>query len=301
MKFKTTAIALAVAGSIAAPMAAQADGSIYASARVGLENVDTGGVSDLGVKSFASRFGAKGESDLGNGMTGFGKYEWDVDFDGATDATNDIKLRHRYVGVKGDFGSVLLGQTYHTFYNFLVGPVDTPWWGSAYNMVSYTGRTDNAITYAGGAGNIAFGVTAYFVQEANEDAPDGYEVAASFGIGDMTLAGGIQHSEVLDNDVTGLTLSGIGAGPVTFAVAYQANDDDDSLTVEALFGDAYVHVESFNDDSADTNPISITLGYTQSLGTNTTMWYEIVSADADSGNSDDDITALRAVLKYDIL
>jgi predicted porin len=301
MKFKTTAIAMAVAGIVAAPMVAQADGSIYASARVGLENMDTGGVSDLGVKSFASRFGAKGESDLGNGMTGFGKYEWDVDFDGATDATNDIKVRHRYVGVKGDFGSILLGQTYHTFYNFLVGPVDSPWWGSAYNMVSYTGRTDNAITYAGGTDMIGFGVTAYFVQEANEDAPDGYEVAASFGIGDMTLAGGVQHFEVVDNDVMGLTLSGIGAGPVTFGVAYQADDDDDSLTIEALFGDAYVHVESFNDDSADTNPISITLGYTQSLGSNTTMWYEIVSADADSGDSDDDSTAVRAVLKYDIL
>jgi hypothetical protein len=43
MNFKTTAIALAVAGSIAAPMAAQAD--VYASARIGLKNIDTGGVS----------------------------------------------------------------------------------------------------------------------------------------------------------------------------------------------------------------------------------------------------------------
>jgi predicted porin len=302
MKVKTTAIAMAVAGVVAAPVVAQAaDGEVYASARVGIENMDTGGVSDLGVKSFASRFGAKGETDLGNGMTGFGKYEWDVDFDGATDATNDIKLRHRYVGLKGDFGSVTIGQTYHTFYNFLVGPVDNPWWGSGYNMVSYTGRTDNAITYAGGAGNIMFGATGYFVQEAAEDAPDGYEVAASFGIGDMTLAAGIQHSEVIDNDVTGVTLSGIGAGPVTFGVAYQQNDDDDSLTAEALFGNAYVHVESKNVDATDTNPISVTLGYTQSLGRKTTMWYEFVSADADSGNSDDDVTAVRAVLKYDIL
>jgi predicted porin len=299
MKFKTTAIAMAVAGTVAAPMAAQAD--IYASARVGIENADTGGMSDLGVKSFASRFGAKGETDLGNGMTGFGRYEWDVDFDGATDATNDIKVRHRYVGVKGDFGSVTIGQAYHTFYNFLVGPVDNPWWGSGYNMVSYTGRTDNGITYAGGSGNVAFGATAYFVQEANEDAPDAYEVAASFGIGDMTLAAGIQHVEVVDNDVAGVTLSGIGAGPVTFGVGYQQNDDDDSLTLEALFGNAYVHVESINIDATDNNPISITLGYTQSLGRNTTMWYEAVSADADSGNSDDDLTALRAVLKYDIM
>jgi hypothetical protein len=37
MKFKTSAIALAVAGVVATPMAAQAD--IYASARIGVENV----------------------------------------------------------------------------------------------------------------------------------------------------------------------------------------------------------------------------------------------------------------------
>jgi predicted porin len=295
MKFKTTAIAMAVAGTVAAPMAAQAD--IYASARIGIENIDNGGVSDLDVHSFASRFGAKGETDLGNGMTGFGRYEWDVDIENG----DSIKLRHRYVGVKGDFGSVTIGQAYHTFYNFLVGPVDNPWWGSGYAMVSYTGRTDKAITYAGGSGNIGFGVTTYFAREADEDAPDGYEVAGSFGIGDMTLAVGVQHFEVIDNDVTGVTLSGIGAGPVTFGVAYQQDDDDDSLTVEALFGNAYAHLESFNDDSADNNPMALTLGYTQSLGRNTTMWYEVVSGDADSGNSDDDLTAVRAVLKYDIM
>ena len=98
MKFKSSAIALAVAGTMAVPMAAQAD--IYASARIGLENNDTGGVSDLQVRSFGSRFGARGETDLGNGMTGFGRYEWDVDFeDFEGDADDDrIILRSRKDG-----------------------------------------------------------------------------------------------------------------------------------------------------------------------------------------------------------
>ncbi len=62
MKFKTTAIAMAVAGIVAAPVAVQAGADeIYASARVGLWNVDEGGLSDLEIRSFASRFGAKGE------------------------------------------------------------------------------------------------------------------------------------------------------------------------------------------------------------------------------------------------
>ncbi len=92
MKFKTSAIALAVAGVVATPMAAQAD--LYASARVGVESMDTGGIDELRVRSFASRFGVKSETDLGNGMTGFGRFEWDVDLTGKLKpGQNTIALR----------------------------------------------------------------------------------------------------------------------------------------------------------------------------------------------------------------
>jgi predicted porin len=322
MKFKTSAIALAVAGVVATPMAAQAD--IYASARIGVENVDSGDVSDLRMRSFGSRFGARSETDLGNGMTGFGRFEWDVDFrdhnqdvvdrdptDPDSDGLDggdkdDIDLRHRYVGLKGDFGSVTIGQTYHTFYNFVVGPTDNPWWASGYNMVEYKGRTDNAVTYAGGTGNISFGVTGYFEREADEDAPDALEVGASFGIGDMTLGVAIattetsHGSEETDDDILGLVLTGISLGDITIGVGLQTQEDDSSFLVDIGIGNAYVHIESLDDDSAGEEPLLAVLGYTQSLGRKTTAWYELVSNDADTGDSDDDTTILRAVLKYDI-
>jgi hypothetical protein len=82
MKFKTSAIALAVAGTLVAPMAVQAEGSVYASARIGLTYQTTDdsktkfepGNSGLGnisldndsdkdtaeIKSISSRFGANG-------------------------------------------------------------------------------------------------------------------------------------------------------------------------------------------------------------------------------------------------
>ena len=336
MNFKTSAIALAVAGSVAAPVAVQAGADeIYASARVGLWNYDTGGVSDLFVASAASRFGARGETDLGNGMTGFGRYEWDVDFDNAksfsatgvvidtdgdgigdtsTDvsvSTSDasIRLRHRYVGVKGDFGSVLLGQTYHTFYNFVVGPLDNPWWGSGYSMVNYRGRTDNAITYAGSAGAVNFGVSAYFRTDSEEEAPDQLEVGASFGIGDMTLGVALQNtasdtshgSAGNDEDIIGVALHGIALGDASLGVSFQTQDDDSGFVIDLGIGNAYVHLESLSIDATDQDIMDITLGYTQSLGRKTTMWYEVQSIDADTGDSDDDLTALRATLKYDII
>ena len=302
MKFKTTAIALAVAGSVAAPVVAQAAADeIYASARVGLWNVDQGGVSDLEVKSFSSRFGAKGETDLGNGMTGFGRYEWDVD-------ENDFTIRHRYVGVKGDFGSVLLGQTYHTFYNYVVGPLDNPWWHSGYAMINYRGRTDDAITYTGGTGAFNFGITAYFTQDAEEEAPDQAELGASFAVGDSTIGFGYQttadnttQGNGTDEDIIGLAWSGIGIGSTTLGVSYMNQDKDDGFVLDWLIGNAYVHLEAEKLDIPDQQRTSITLGYTQSLGRKTTMYYEINAIDNDTGNSDDDRTAVMAVLKYDII
>ena len=306
MNFKTSAIALAVAGIVATPMAAQAD--LYASARIGVENVDTAGVSDARMRSFGSRFGVRSETDLGNGMTGFGRYEWDVDFNDADGTDDGITMRHRYVGLKGDFGSLTIGQTYHTFYNHVVAPLDNPWWASGYAMVNYRGRTDGAVTYAGSAGAVSFGVTGYFLWEAEEDMPDQIEAAASFGIGDMTLGVALQNtasdtsqgSAGNDEDIIGVTLSGVSFGDATMGIGYMTQDDDDSITLDLGVGNFIVHYETLSDDSADSDPSMLMAGYTQSLGRNTTAWYEIVSYDADSGNSDDDATILRGVLKYDI-
>ena len=317
MNFKTSAIALAVAGTVATPMAAQAD--LYASARIGIENVDTGGISDLRVRSFGSRFGVRSETDLGNGMTGFGRYEWDVDFhdsDSGGNVQDGITMRHRYVGLKGDFGSVTVGQAYHTFYNHVVGPLDNPWWGSGYYMVNYRGRTDNAISYAGTFGAVSIGATAYFLHESEEEAPDQLELAGSFGIGDMTLGIALQNtasdtahgSAGTDDDILGITLHGISFGMVSMGFGYQQQEDDSSIVADFGIGNAYVHVElgSADADSAsstsgdDEDKTLVTLGYTQSLGRKTTAYYELVSRDADTGDSDDDATILRAVLKYDI-
>lgn len=304
MKFKTTAIAMAVAGTVAAPIAAQAAADeLYASARVGIWNVDSGGVSDLTVRSFASRFGMKGETDLGNGMTGFGRYEMQISQGSSSGPT--IGTRHLYTGLKGDFGSVLFGQTYQTFYNYVVGPLDNPWWHSGYNMVNYRGRTANGVTYAGGKDKFSFGATMYFNSDPDEEAPDAYELGGSFGFGDMTLGIGFQATETTqgilanDEDIIGIALSGIGIGSTTLGLSWQNQDDADGLVIDWLIGNAYVHVEALSLEDSD--PLGFTLGYTQSLGRKTTMYYEFFNLDADSDSSDDDNTTIMAVLKYDII
>ena len=314
---------MAVAGSIAAPAAVQAD--VYASARVGIWNVDEGGVSDLELRSFSSRFGAKGETDLGNGMTGYGRYEWDVDLNDETN-TESLSVRHRYVGLKGDFGDIRMGQGAQTWYNHVVGPIDLPWWHVGYAMISHTNRTDNALTYSNSAGAVSFGITAYFTNlDTGEDAPDGMELGVTFPIGDLALGIGVKTTaeddagagaaaaaateagsigtdpDDSDDNIVGVALSGISLGDASLALMLQSQADDSSLTANLGIGNAYIHLESLSLDAADADVLGLTLGYTQSLGRNTTMYYEIWNLDADTGDSDDDKTHVMAVLKYDIL
>ena len=314
MNLRKTAIALAVAGTtVAAPTASYAGADeIFASARIGLINEDTGGVSDFSVQSFSSRFGAAGETDLGNGLTGYGRYEWDVDFN-EDNGEDDISVRQRWVGLKGDFGSIQIGQGWWTFYSFAVAATDNPWWHSGYAMINYRGRTDNAITYTGGSGDVNFGVSAYFDRDTEEDAPDQLEVGVSFGIGDMTLGLALHTSEatpigngIVDSSgdpesVFGAALSGISLGEASLGVSFQSQDDDTSLVLDLGIGNAYVHVETESLDAADRDRTGITLGYTQSLGRKTTMYYEFWTLDEDTDDSDDDNQHIMAVLVYNII
>ena len=318
MKFKTTAIAMAVAGSVVAPMAVQAEGELYASARVGLWNNDTNGVSELDVKSFSSRFGGKGETDLGNGLSAIGRFEWDID-------ENAFLIRQRWVGLKGDFGTVKIGKDYQTFYNFTTSAVDQPWWYSGYNMMEYSGRSDNGLTYSGSSGGFAYGATAYFNNDAaanpttGEEGVDGIEVGASFAIGNMTL--GVAYADFKgvylavptpadENSVVSVSLSGIELGSANLAVNVQSNDNQEGIVAHLGVGNFYYHVEMMSNDMPTLNyygttvgedPISHTIGYTQSLGRGTSMYYELFQWDKDTGNSDDDRTSVMAVLKFDII
>ena len=323
MKFKTTAIAMAVAGTVAAPVAVQAGADeIYASARVGVEFVDNDGTADTNIRSYSSRFGMKGETDLGNGLIGYGQYEWDVDLGSGTNA-EEINARKRLVGLKGDWGNAFIGKTYHTYYNFVVGPTDAPYWNSDFAQIAYTGRVDQGLSYAGGSGAFAFGATVYMDRDSEEDAVDVYEGGASFTFGnDMVLAVAVQGTAADADDGTGTNIGNdndetvVGAafhsimlGDASLGISGMVQDDDSSAVVEVNWGGLYVHFEgqTMDEDSPanatgdDRDIVGLTVGYSHSLGRKTTMWYELHSVDNDTGNSDDDRTQLMAVLRYDII
>ena len=114
---KRNLLALAVGAAVAMPGVALADAAtIYGRMDLSLDRVtidkDDSSANEDGsnweVNSHASRFGVKGDADLGNGLKAIYRIEWGVsgEGDGA-----DLSQRNRYVGLAGDFGSVILGKT----------------------------------------------------------------------------------------------------------------------------------------------------------------------------------------------
>jgi predicted porin len=121
-------IALAVAGVLAAPAAMASDVTVYGKARLSFgvigNDANTSGTnmdnSKLAISSHASRLGFKGSDDLGNGMTAVWQIERSVDF---TDKSSTLGVRNTFAGLKGDFGTVLLG-THDTPYKISTGKLD---------------------------------------------------------------------------------------------------------------------------------------------------------------------------------
>lgn len=149
-------IALAVAGVVAAPAIAQADANWYGSIRTSLawdqgkaRVLNTGELSPKleddvwDIRDHSSRFGVKGDNDLGNGLKAIYRYEFRVVSDRAQLGDED---RLSYVGLGGDWGAVLLGRQWTPYYN-AIGAFDV---FNTIGLSFYQGtfRASNALAYA---------------------------------------------------------------------------------------------------------------------------------------------------------
>ncbi|MFC1602113.1 porin [Pseudomonadota bacterium] len=117
-------LTLAVAAAMVAPLAVQAGNSgptVYGVAHVSVENIDNdaNNTDTWEVVSRQSRFGIKGEEDLGNGLSAVYKMEFQIDMDdtagnGATSTTSNadnLTARNQYVGLAHkNMGTLLLGR-----------------------------------------------------------------------------------------------------------------------------------------------------------------------------------------------
>jgi len=104
-----TLTSMAVAGLMAAPMAAQADATVYGKVHASLDfmSYDSATLVDNTVlASNASRIGFKGSEDLGGGLKAIWKLESGIALDGESVG---LTTRNRYVGLSGGWGTLLGG------------------------------------------------------------------------------------------------------------------------------------------------------------------------------------------------
>jgi predicted porin len=106
---KKTLIAAGIAAAMVAP-AAMADATLYGKVRI--SNLYGDEAAADAQNTHANRLGVSATEDLGNGLSAFAKLEWatgDETGSSAT-ATSATSQRFAYVGIKGGFGEIRVGD-----------------------------------------------------------------------------------------------------------------------------------------------------------------------------------------------
>ncbi|MGF7481519.1 porin [Providencia sp. SP181] len=158
------------------------------------------------------RLGIKGDTQITDQLTGFGRFEWETKTNKAED-NNENKNRLAYAGLKfADFGSIDYGRNYGVIYDTNAWTDVFPLWGGdtmAQSDNFMTSRNRNLLTYRN---NNAFGYVdglsfALQYQGKNgddnksssnnprKDNGDGYGLSTAYDLGwGVTLGGGYSNS-----------------------------------------------------------------------------------------------------------
>ena len=289
------------------PIGAQADVTVYGKIHntINFHDPADGSDSTVDVGDSGSRIGFRASSDLGNGMTGHGHFEFNAN--SAKNGTGITRTRLGYVGLSGGFGTINIGQQSTAFSKlggimdptFYVGPV-----GGAGDF-----RSANTIQYSNAVGPLSLAVDVRLNDTAAEDAENwsgdgtglGLQVAATEN---LTLTAAFNTEE----KTTGLEETIIGAAAnVSFGNLWgsigwtnQENLDASGATTSdtdylaAYFGadftDSTRGMVGFSQSDDDTNePSKIMAGVYHELGGGLSLLYEGAAHDMDAANMDDDV------------
>jgi predicted porin len=152
-------LAFALAGLAAAPAFAQSAVTIYGRADYGLmsRSGSSGATPDFNGKTeFASgiqggsRIGFRGSEDLGDGLQAIFELEYGIRMDQGTTTSTTWGNRHSWVGLRGDFGTVIGGRIdgmrYNTMFN-KYDPFGVVTVGNFAQMTPQVDRYDNSVMY----------------------------------------------------------------------------------------------------------------------------------------------------------
>ena len=134
-----------------------------------------GAESQTDISGVAGRFGVKASSDIGNGMTAHGRYEFATTTDKEEEGVEDTRIAT--VGLSGAFGRVDVGNQWSAYFDTF-GTLVSPTYLLGYYLYSSVGggpyRTSNTIKYSNSFGQL-YAELDFRLNE--ESSPEGSDVA----------------------------------------------------------------------------------------------------------------------------
>ena len=330
MKFQKTAIATAVGATLAisgvASGVAYADGhkvEVYGRINnsIDINSLDypSGGPSDVdstNVTDIVSRIGVKASAPINGDLEAFGRYEFSVTSDSEGSGIEDTRIAE--VGVRGDFGTVKIGNMWSTFYNMVGTHMDPT---VTLGAVLYSTGTDlpyrvsNAIQYSNSFGAVSVSAELRLAsdeggQDSNAEKigeSDGTAIGASFNATENLLIAAVvdQQDEndaigTVDEDRMGFAVkwsqdnwwASYSYGEIEYDVSGDATVGQNQFHVGASFpnqlsgfigiGEHDIDVSGYSGD----DPNAITMNLTKRFGTSGfRVYYEgiILSDSEDAG------------------
>jgi len=191
---KKTLIVAAVMALSAGTALAQSSVTVYGRLNVTAESIERNGVKTKELINNASRLGFKGTEDLGGGLKANFLLEHRFSLDTGT-VPNDFWAGDSYVGLSGGFGAVRLGritsEAYYATADYIsMNNHDTGTSSDA--LYAYLGNNRNKIAYNT---NSMGGLVFHGAVSAGEGVPGrtrGYDVAATYDIGNLSLGAGYE-------------------------------------------------------------------------------------------------------------
>ncbi|MBS0924050.1 porin [Providencia sp. JGM181] len=258
------------------------------------------------------RLGVKGDTQITDQLTGFGRFEWETKTN-KTENNNDNKNRLAYAGLKfKDFGSVDYGRNYGVIYDTNAWTDVFPLWGGdtmAQTDTFMTSRNRNLATYRN---NNMFGYVdglsfALQYQGKNTDSNksgtgvgykdngDGYGFSTAYDLGwGVTLGGGYSNSARTEAQKTS-EAEGKRAQAWNVGAKFDANN----VYLAAMYGEALntTHFGDKHEIANKTQNVELVAQYLFDFGLKPSLGYNQSKA-KDIAGGDGDIVKYISVGSY---
>jgi len=309
MKWFTSIAVASLAAALGFTSVASADVNIYGRVTAGAVHVDNDMENDDGSWDFgsnkpglATRFGLRGEQDLGNGMSAGFHIERNV-----TESAFD--KRHNLVWLSGGWGKLTLGNQNNPFMKarkwdqtFLYGGN----WGHG------SGYRHEGIGYSMSNGPFSLNVLARASVAGSGDTPGTFGLEDAdmdpstdptplAGLGTTNASGGTTETSG-DDSIDGWVLHvGYDFGVASLDIAHQTSDKDFDITSPATAADSPTAAQTalasnLNDGAVDTGAV----GYTRDMGPGLRFIAEYAAHDHDleGNNVGSDRSRLGLAIRY---